>query len=146
MVTTVIIDGEKFRFITQQYIVGLYVAVYKEGHSLPDQGSSRLKEADFHRKIRKSYPDFIKEESSILPEVVKKPRKRFRVIEHFNGYELEDIKTKRTHWLSDGVDVLSDEEGHSIPPGTEFFRKLWEEQFNSWIEGTLEAYFPPKKK
>ena len=69
-------DHSKFTIITQQYEVGLYVAIYKEGVSMPDQCTSTLKEETYHRKLRKNYPDYIKEESSEIPEKEKKGGKK----------------------------------------------------------------------
>jgi len=67
-------DGNKRIFITQQYETGLYIAIYREGSARPDQMSAKIKEVPFHRRLRKRRPDFIKEESSVLPEKVSKRR------------------------------------------------------------------------
>lgn len=61
-------DGKKRTVITQQYISGTYVAVYTERISIPFQFGTKRKEKDFHRRFRKMQPDFLKEESSIIPE------------------------------------------------------------------------------
>ncbi len=58
-------DG-KDTIITQQYISGLYVAIYKEGNAIPIQISSKLKEKAFHKKLRKNNLNFIQAESSII--------------------------------------------------------------------------------
>lgn len=63
--------------------------------------------------------------------------KPFRVIEHCNGFEVEHIASGRTHWLSDGVDVLP-----GIQPGHPQFRARWERELNESESETLEAYFP----
>jgi hypothetical protein len=69
MVTVIMCkDGKKRTVITQQYVCGLYVAIYKEGVAIPDQLTSKYKEVDFHRRLRKKIPDFLKEESSEIPD------------------------------------------------------------------------------
>lgn len=65
----------------------------------------------------------------------KPAKKRFEVVEHYNGYSLSDLQTGGSAWLSDGVDVLNS------PPGTEMFRIQWEATFNANIQETLAAYF-----
>jgi hypothetical protein len=67
---------------------------------------------------------------------------RFIVTEYLTGYELTDLVTDETHWLSDGVDVLFDENDEPISPGTEDFRQLWEDVLNEPFSETLEACFP----
>lgn len=61
------------RFVTQQYVTGLYVAIYTEGDPLPVQSGSDLKEVDFHRELRKKIAaagdTFLKEESDALNRV-----------------------------------------------------------------------------
>lgn len=59
-------SGKIVSFVTQQYVVGLYVALYTEGNSIPLQGSSRMKEIVYHKGLRKNHPDFIKDESDPL--------------------------------------------------------------------------------
>lgn len=63
------------------------------------------------------------------------------VIERASGFELRHLATGRTHWLSDGVDVLTDEHGKTLSPGTPEFTALWSEALNSEPEA-MEAYFP----
>lgn len=72
----------------------------------------------------------------------KKPFPRFSVVERFNGYELKDRISGKTHWLSDGIDVLSTANGKPVNPGSEYFRRLWTSAFNRSQGETLEAYFP----
>ena len=67
---------------------------------------------------------------------------RFRVREWFSGYDVLDTVTDESAWMSDGVDVLFDEDGESIMCGTEEFRQLWENALNEYPDETLEAYFP----
>ena len=59
-------EGEKITIITQWYegIGELYCAAYKEGVTIPDQFASRMKEIPFHKKLRKSNPDFIVDDST----------------------------------------------------------------------------------
>lgn len=66
----------------------------------------------------------------------------FRVIEHANGYELRHVPTGRTHWLSDGVDVLTTPTGRIMRPGSEHFRRTWERVLNADATETRKAYFP----
>jgi beta-glucosidase-like glycosyl hydrolase len=58
------------RFMTQQYVTGLYVAIYTEGEPTPQQTGSDMKEVDFHRdlrkKIKKEGDVFLKEQSDPL--------------------------------------------------------------------------------
>ena len=62
----------------------------------------------------------------------------FAVIEHFNGFSLRHLPSGEEHWLSDGVDVLFDEEGRSIPPGDPDFTTRWAEIFNAMPAETLD--------
>jgi hypothetical protein len=57
--------GKIERFITQQYEVGLYVAVYKERDPIPDQFGVKIDEKEFHLKLR---------------ETIAKKRKKFTII------------------------------------------------------------------
>ena len=71
MTTVIKTDKGKLKFITQQYVTGLYVALYKEGCSMPDQLSSHLTEEDFHKKMReqigkKNNHTFVEEESTTI--------------------------------------------------------------------------------
>jgi len=88
--------------------------------------------------------DVIVEKFSGADDAKKKTAGRFVVNEYSSGYEIEDTKTGKTHWLSDGVDVFFDyDDETSIPEvGTEEFRQMWEDSFNADVETTLEAYFP----
>jgi len=53
--TTIIEDeGSEFTFITQQYVSGLYVAIYEAGE-LVEQFGIVAKEEDFHRELRVNY-------------------------------------------------------------------------------------------
>jgi len=51
MYTRVTTEKGDIVFTTQQYVVGLYVVITMGSNS--DQGSSRLKEEAYHKKIRK---------------------------------------------------------------------------------------------
>jgi len=66
MITVIPAPDGKNKFITQQYEMGLYIAVYQEGSTMPIQTSSSMKEKAFHKKLRKQCPDFILEESSVI--------------------------------------------------------------------------------
>jgi hypothetical protein len=63
-------DGKVRTIITRQYVVGLYVAVYKEGEAIPAQLSSKMAEMDFHLKVRREIPNFLKDRSSDITTVV----------------------------------------------------------------------------
>jgi hypothetical protein len=63
MQTTIMVKEAKYRFITQQYEIGLYVALYRDGVAVPDQMTSKLSEIKFHKKIRKG-EEWIPEEST----------------------------------------------------------------------------------
>ena len=70
---------------------------------------------------------------------------RFSVHEYASGFALRDHAGRgREHGLSDGVDVLHDEEGNAIPPGGRKFCIEWGKVFNANVEETLEAYWPRK--
>jgi hypothetical protein len=72
MTTTFILkkDKKKYKFITQQYHTGLYVAIYVEGYPIPSQTGSQLKELTYHRNLRKAITKnedtFVVDESSVL--------------------------------------------------------------------------------
>ena len=51
MITRVKTKEGNFEFITQQYEVGLYVAVYNKS-GIVDQFCSELSEEEFHKKLR----------------------------------------------------------------------------------------------
>lgn len=72
-------------------------------------------------------------------------RNRFKVNEFASGFEVEDTTTGKTHWMSDGVDVLTTPTGKSMCPGSEYFRKTWEKSLNVSSLETEEAYFGSKK-
>ncbi len=49
-------DSKKVLFVTQQYQVGLYLAIYTEGQSIPEQtGIDTDNEPEFHRDLRQNY-------------------------------------------------------------------------------------------
>ena len=75
------------------------------------------------------------------------PPGAFTVIEYSSGFDLKHNQTGQTHWLSDGVDVLSYDEGYdgdmvTLSPGTLGFDVLWTEEMNNSKSETMEAYFP----
>lgn len=55
MTTTIYCKERKqtLSFVTQQYEVGLYVALYVKGQSIPSQTTSDLNEVEFHKQVRK---------------------------------------------------------------------------------------------
>lgn len=64
MQTVVKTEKNRYKIITQQYLTGLYVAIYRNGEAIPTQLTSHEKEERYHKKLRKEYPDFLVEESS----------------------------------------------------------------------------------
>lgn len=66
----------------------------------------------------------------------------FRVNEFSGGFNVEHIPTGQTHWMSDGVDVLFDENDHAYSPGEDTFRLRWELSYNETPSDIYEAYFP----
>jgi hypothetical protein len=73
------------------------------------------------------------------------PKGDFVVNEYSSGFEVEHIESGKTHWLSDGVDVLTyfhDDEEVTLNPGTFGFKELWTESLNEDSGVTYEAYFP----
>lgn len=73
MVTTIKVKktGKKDKFLTQQYVCGLYVAIYHEGDPLPEQlGHKEDNEKKFHEQLReaidKKKATLITEESTVL--------------------------------------------------------------------------------
>jgi hypothetical protein len=71
-----------------------------------------------------------------------KQRKTFRVVEYSSYFAIVHIKSGEEHPLSDGVDMLFDEDGHAMSPGDPAFVSTLEECFNADVGETLEAYFP----
>jgi hypothetical protein len=67
-------DGgvKNLKFITEQYITGLYVAIYEcdeDWNTLgtPSQGATQRKEKTYHKSLRKTAgDDFIEKESTPL--------------------------------------------------------------------------------
>jgi hypothetical protein len=68
MQTTVLLNGGKYKVVTQQYESGLYVAIYVEGETLPIESGSNKKEVAYHRALRKKHStNWIPNESSVIP-------------------------------------------------------------------------------
>jgi hypothetical protein len=71
------------------------------------------------------------------------PRRRFKVIEHMDGYAVYDTVSGKDHWMSDGVDAVFTRSGRAMSPGTAGFIEAWERDLNSSPSETAEAYgFP----
>jgi len=70
------------RFVTEQYITGLYVAIYTEGEPIPQQTGSDMKEVDFHRDLRKN----IKKEGDVFLK------------EHSDPINLHEVNEERTEF------------------------------------------------
>lgn len=63
--------GKIVSFITEQYMLGLYVAVYTKGVTIPEQTGSTLSEFEYHKTLRQNamkekHIEFLKDESSAL--------------------------------------------------------------------------------
>jgi hypothetical protein len=75
MISTFLVKktGTKDKFITQQYEVGLYIAIYHGGDPIPSQTTSDVPEKEFHKKLREGYNKraaaFLPEESSSLEDI-----------------------------------------------------------------------------
>lgn len=65
--TTVVLGkkGDRITVITQQYLCGLYVALYKEGTKIPTQLSIDMKEKEYHKMVRRKNK-WVPEESTVL--------------------------------------------------------------------------------
>lgn len=58
MITRIKDNNKNYRFVTQQYEVGLYVAVYNDDNSsLITQYGVDVSEEEFHKKLREEYKD-----------------------------------------------------------------------------------------
>jgi hypothetical protein len=69
-------------------------------------------------------------------------KREFTVIEYASGYAVRHEPSGKQAWMSDGVDVLTTPTGRSMRPGSEYFRKTWQEHLNQIAGDTREAYFP----
>ena len=67
--------------------------------------------------------------------------KIFDVIEYQSGFAVRHLLSGEEHWMSDGVDVLFDQDEKAISPGTEGFTDKWAESLNFNPSETMEAYF-----
>ena len=68
MITIIEDEGNELKVITQQYVSGLYVAIYK-GDELVDQFGLEETEEDFHRELRVNYK-YDKERSTLWKEII----------------------------------------------------------------------------
>lgn len=73
-------DGDKLRFVTQQYEIGTYIAVYKDDNSMPeDQRGINMEEMKFHRQLRrnieKAGDELLLDESDVMPKAKRKSDK-----------------------------------------------------------------------
>jgi hypothetical protein len=69
-------------------------------------------------------------------------RPTFSVIEYSSFYAVRHNPTGEERPMGDGVDTLFDDNCEPLTPGTEEFRKAWEDSLNGSECETLEAYFP----
>lgn len=106
LTTTLTVKGKKQIFVTEQYELGLYVAIYKEGNSIPVQGCLDVKEVNFHQDLRaqaKEMKDtFIKEESDPLNRSeVRQAQTEFAVAYcKRKGWKLSDTPSRTFEHLS----------------------------------------------
>lgn len=66
----------------------------------------------------------------------------FSVIEYSSHYAVRHNPSGEQHTMSDGVDCVFGKNGKALRPGTESFRKKWEDSLNDNESETMEAYFP----
>jgi hypothetical protein len=66
----------------------------------------------------------------------------FRVNERSDGFEVKHVPKGQTHWMGDGVDTLSSEDGQAWKPGTPGFCEAWEFILNEDAATTYEGCFP----
>lgn len=67
MITVFKDKGKIVKITTQQYSVGLYVAIYTEGNSHPVQFGSTLTEEKYHLELRKKLKgNYLKRESTAI--------------------------------------------------------------------------------
>jgi hypothetical protein len=64
-----------------------------------------------------------------------------RVHEWSNGYEIENVITGETHWMSDGVDMLFNENCEAYSPGTIKFNSVMQKMLDACEDEYMEAYF-----
>lgn len=74
-----------------------------------------------------------------------------QIYEWTSGYEIEHIPSGQTHWMSDGVDMLTreveDDDGHgfhdeTLSPGTEAFNRAMQQALEEGYGDYMKAYFP----
>ncbi len=68
------INGER-QFITQQYAWGLYLAIYHEGKTVPEQATLDIDEEKFHLSLRKSAKKFRVELIIEKSDIIKRNKK-----------------------------------------------------------------------
>ncbi len=66
---------------------------------------------------------------------------RFQVIEYASGFAVQDIKTGKEAWMSDGVDCLFTPTGKAVSPGSKGFVRRLQSSLNANPDETGDAYF-----
>jgi hypothetical protein len=66
----------------------------------------------------------------------------FHVIEYTSGFAVRHRESGTEQWMSDGVDVLCDNDDNTLSPGSSGFIRKWEDAMNEPGSETMEAYFP----
>ena len=68
-------------------------------------------------------------------------RNLFTVVEYSSFFAVRHLPSGDEHPMSDGVDSLFNEDGHTLCPGMPGFIETWEQVLNADEDSTLEAYF-----
>jgi hypothetical protein len=68
--------------------------------------------------------------------------KTFSVIEYFSHFAVLHNPSGDEQPMGDGVDMLFDQAGHALQPGSPGFTEAWEDVLNAEATSTLAAYFP----
>lgn len=64
------------------------------------------------------------------------------IFETGSGHYIENLGTGGIHWMSDGVDMYTDDNGNSIWPGTSEFYRAAQADLELGSADYWEAYFP----
>jgi hypothetical protein len=95
-------------FITQQYVCGLYVAIYTKGQAIPEQTGASMTEYEYHRSLRdnakkEKHITFIKDESDAL--------NRKDVMAEQMKFAKQYAETNHWPWIETSRGVMFSEDG-----------------------------------
>lgn len=145
-------DGENDWFVLQSATYSL-----RYENDLMTAGQLQAYINDWRKRCAQSNIEFRVDESvedmiaDWLPPSVIACYDELAVHEWTSGYEIEHIPSGKTHWMSDGVDMLTreveDDDGHgfhdeTLSPGTEEFNQAMQHAIEEGYNEYLEAYFP----